>query len=183
MTGSNQNNLILFGYQSCGKSYFGKLLSRELHCPFIETDVIIEQFYREKYLEPLSCRQIANKLGEGGFRLLEMQAVDSIREVSNSVISVGGGTLINQENYSKVKKRGKLIFLDVEKQIIKQRIFKDGVPSYLNQHDPENSFEQMYDQRLPIYAKLAMFTVTLQDKSVRQVLDELTSIYTERDSK
>lgn len=171
------SNLILFGYQSCGKSYFGKLLSKELNCPFIETDVKVEELYREKYLETLLCRQIAIKLGEAAFRLLEMEVVDSIRETSSSVISVGGGTLINQENYIKIKKGAKLVFLEVEKEIIKQRIFANGVPSYLNQHDPVRSFEQMYELRKPIYAKLAMFTVTLQDKSDRQVLDELTAIY------
>lgn len=177
MKNSLPNNLILFGYKSSGKTYFGKLLARELGKIFIDTDLLIEEMYVKKFHETLNCRQISIKIGEEGFRSLEKEIIKSLEQVTKTIISVGGGAVLNPENCLRLEKSGKLVFLEADKETIKQRIFSTGIPSFLDPRDPEQSFERMYEERKPIYSKISTYKVNVQGKTDQQVIDELTSIF------
>ena len=85
-------NLILLGYKSSGKTYFGKLLAQELGSVFIDTDQLIEDLYQA------SCRQICLKIGEEAFRHLERSVVSSLKPQADSIIAVGGGTVLHPES-------------------------------------------------------------------------------------
>jgi shikimate kinase len=159
--------IILYGHQACGKTYFGQLLAQDLGCPFIDTDREIEAQFQE------SCRRIAKKRGEPFFRKVEAEMVQSLRIWERTVISVGGGSLFNELSYLKLKTCGILIYLELEKALIKQRLFKGGIPSYLDPHDPEASFEKMYEERQEIYEKLSPYKVHLSGKTDSQILGEL----------
>lgn len=176
MKNSLHSNLILLGYKSSGKTYFGKLLAQELGQIFIDTDQLIEELYEKKIHERLNCRQISIKIGEEGFRLLERKIIDSLGQVTKAVISVGGGAVLSPENCLRLRKNGKLVYLEVDKAIIKQRIFSAEIPSFLDPQDLEQSFEKMYAERKPIYLKVSTFKVSVQEKTDRQVLDELLII-------
>lgn len=176
MKNSLHSNVILLGYKSSGKTYFGKLLAQELGEIFIDTDQLIEELYEKKFQEKLNCRQISIKIGKEGFRLLEREIIDSLGQVTKAVISVGGGAVLNPENCLGLRKNGKLVYLEVDKAIIKQRIFSGEIPSFLDPQDLEQSFEKMYEERQPIYSKVSTFKVSIQEKTDRQVLDELLII-------
>lgn len=169
-------NLILFGYKSSGKTHFGRLLSQELECSFIDTDQLIEELYEKKYFKKLNCREISIKISAEGFRLLETTVIESLKEVSNTIISVGGGAVLNPENCLMLKKHGKLIYLEVDKETIRQRIFENEIPSFLDPKDPDGSFERMYEERKAIYSTISTFKVNLLKKTDRQILDELIFI-------
>ena len=169
-------NLILFGYKSSGKTYFGKLLSQELGCGFVDTDQLVEDFYEKKFCKRLNCRQISIQIGEEGFRQLERYVIDSLEGVTNTVIAVGGGVVLNPVNCDSLSRNGKFVYLEVEKKIIKERIFREGVPSFLDSHNLERSFEAMHEKRKPIYENMGLFKVSVRGKTDRQVLDELQKI-------
>lgn len=176
MKNSLHYNLILLGYKSSGKTYFGKLLAKELGEIFIDTDQLIEELYEKKFHVKLNCRQISITIGEEGFRSLEREIIDSLGQVTKAVISIGGGAILDPENCLKLRKNGKLVYLEVDREIIKERIFSGGIPSFFNPQDPERSFEKMYAERKPIYSKVSTFKVSIQEKTDRQVLDELIII-------
>ncbi|MDR3624107.1 MAG: shikimate kinase [Chlamydiales bacterium] len=173
---TNPSNLILFGHKSCGKTYFGRLLTQELGHMFIDTDSSIEKLYEKEFHEQLNYRQIAIKIGQASFRMLERRIIDSLELTTLTTIAVGGGTVLNPENLSKLKMCGRLVYLEVNKEIIKQRIFLNGVPIFLDPHDPINSFEKMYDERNLIYNKISRFKVSIHGKTDQQVLTELKNI-------
>lgn len=164
-------SIVLYGHQACGKTYFGQLLARDLDCPFIDTDREIEAQFS------LSCREIAQKWGEPFFRKIEEEIIQSLDIRKQTVISIGGGAILNETSYLKLKVCGILIYLELEKDLIKQRVFEKGVPSYLDAHDPDDSFEKMYEERLNIYEKLSPYKVSLSGKSDAMVLDELTNLF------
>ena len=166
-------NLILFGYKSSGKSFFGKLLAQDLECRFIDTDQLVEQLYKEEFQEEYNCRQISMKIGEAGFRNLEERVIDHLKEVANTIIALGGGAVLNPINCLKLEKLGRLVYLEADKETIKHRIFSTGIPSFLDPKDPEKSFERMYEERKPIYEKVSSFKIKIHGKTNQQVLDEL----------
>jgi shikimate kinase len=173
MKNEQSQNLILIGYKSSGKSFFGSLLAQELEIPFIDTDQWIEKLYKKEFQEECNCRHISIKMGESGFRMLEERVIDDLKEISNAIIALGGGAILNSENCLKLKRLGRLVYLEADKEILKRRIFINGIPSFLDPKDPENSFERMYEERRPIYEKVSSFKIKLQGKTDRQVLNEL----------
>lgn len=166
-------NLILYGYKSTGKTYFGQLLSKDLGWVFIDTDQQIEKHFEQNFHEKLDCRQISVKIGEEGFRLLEKQIIIRLKHQTDAIISLGGGAVLDPENCRLLNKMGKLIYLEHDKEIIKSRILKEGIPSFLDSNDPEASFNQMYNARKLIYERTSSYHVNLQNKANHQVLEEL----------
>lgn len=176
MKSSNKDlpkNLILFGFKSSGKTHFGSLLAQKLESLFLDTDLLIEELYKKEFHEVCNCRQISLKLGEAGFRALEGRVIESLKGVTNAVIALGGGAVLNPLNCANLEKLGKLVYLEADKETIKRRIFCTGIPSFLNPKDPENSFENMYEARRPIYEKVSSFSIKIEGKTDQQILDEL----------
>lgn len=173
MKNEQYQNLILFGYKSSGKTFFGSLLAQELGILFIDTDQCIEKLYKKEFQEESNSRQISLKMGEVGFRMLEERVIDDLQEVTNAIIALGGGAVLNPKNCLKLEKLGKLVYLEADKEVIKQRIFNYEIPSFLDPKNPINSFERMYEERRPIYEKISSFKVKVHGKTDQQVLNEL----------
>jgi len=169
-------NLILFGYKASGKTFFGTLLAQKLNSFFIDTDQLIEELYKKEFQEECNCRQISIKIGEEGFRRLEKRVIDNLNGVTHTIIALGGGAVLDPENCFALRELGKLIYLEVDKETLKRRIFASGIPSFLDPQNPEDSFEKMYEERKPIYEKISTYTIALHGKTDHQILDELTML-------
>lgn len=169
-------NLILFGFKRCGKTFFGKLLAKKLHLPFIDTDRIIEHMYMQETGQKHTCREIAQKNGAPFFRNLENRAIMSLDGVQKTIISLGGGAILNPENAAFLEKLGQLVYLKADKATLKERLLAFELPSYLDPLDPEGSFEKMYQERVPIYEKIPAIQVKTDHKSEQQVIEELSSL-------
>lgn len=170
-------NLILFGFPMSGKTHFGKKLSLNLHLPFIDTDHLIEEAYRKQYHQALSCRQIAEQKGGTFFRSLEKKVVHALTHVKESIISIGGGALLDPENLIQLSFLGTLVYLIPDKEVIKQRILSSELPYYLDPEDPEESFEDMYVERSKLFKSVKAKHVDLKEKLESQVLEELKLIW------
>lgn len=170
------SNLILLGYKASGKTYFGKRLAKQLCRPFLDTDDLIEKRYKETRGESLSCRQIARLLGEGFFRLLELEVLESLQSAQGAIIALGGGAVLDTKARLLVKELGTLIYLDVDKETLKNRVLRGEIPAFLDQKDPEGSFEKMYSERRPIYNHLSDIKIEVYGKTDQEVLDELKAL-------
>jgi shikimate kinase len=151
-------NIILFGFKGAGKSYLGKLLSERLQLHFIDTDRLIEE------RNGLSCREIALKIGLDGFRVLEKEIILDLKS-TKSVISIGGGTLLDSDNVNHLKTLGHFIYLDTSKEVLKKRWAQDKMPAFF-------SFEEMYRERQPVFEKIEAIRVKTDNKTVAEILDE-----------
>ncbi len=169
-------NVILFGFKSCGKTTFGKLLSERLSRPFIDTDAMIEEEYFLLKGEHISCREIHMKVGEEGFRSLETQALASLQNVQNCIIAVGGGMILHRTNLELLEKMGHLIYLSLDKETLKKRVLGATLPSYLDPFDPEGSFNLMYENRKMLYERVRADKIDLRNKTNEAVLEELVQL-------
>lgn len=147
-------NLLLFGFKATGKTHFGKLLSIEMHRPFIDTDDLILELYKKESGKKHSVREIHKKLAEPAFRSLEKRALHLLKNVKDSIIALGGGAVLDPENVEFLQTVGALVFLKASAEKLKERIFKDELPSFLDPKDPEGSFYEMVQERGAIYRSI-----------------------------
>lgn len=169
--------LILIGMKTCGKTTVGKLLSQKLGLSFVELDNEIETKHFLDKNEKLSFREIFRKYGKTYFRNIES---DTLLELSKLladkefVFASGGGTPLKNKNSKILKKLGFNIFLNVDKEILLERILKDGISSFFPFPDnPEKSLDELLKQRLPIYEQLAQFSLTINIETPEEIVDKI----------
>lgn len=162
----NYRNIILIGMPSSGKSTVGKPLSKELEMQFIDTDALI--FDREK-------RQLKDIVNEDGLdKFLEIQE-NVILEISadNHVISTGGSVIYNKKAMEHLKREGFVIFLDVRLDEINNRL--EGGRRFARNED--QSFEDLYKERLPLYLNYADAKIDCTTKDVCSIIKEISELY------
>lgn len=169
-------NLLLFGFKASGKTHFGKLLAHQLHRPFIDTDDLILELYLKETGKRHKLREIYRSLGEEGFRALETRALGALRQVKEAIIAVGGGAVLKEENVQLLQSVGALVFLQASPEKLKERIFKEELPAFLDPKDPEGSFYRMVQEREPIYRSIAARRVDTDALDEAGVLASLRSI-------
>lgn len=170
------NNIILCGLQKSGKTTVGKLLAAKLNRPFSDTDNLIEQAYAEQTGLSLSCREIYIKEGQAAFRALEKQQIALLVSVKQRVIALGGGSLIDGDSASLLQTMGPLVYLKTPSQIIWNRIQTVNFPAHLAAADPEKSFKEMVDKRLPLYETYATHVIDTSGRTVDELLVAILAI-------
>jgi len=168
-------NVILVGFKSCGKTTAGKELAKELNLEFIEVDELLEELYYEKYNERLSFKEIYKKHGEEFFRKLESEALIRLKDKKNIVLSLGGGTVLSEQNRKVMKEIGTIVYLDVDKSILLDRILNaDELPAFLDKDRSEKSFEEIFDKRKPIYSEIADYRIKIKDEPISEILKKIS---------
>ena len=104
---SEKENIVLIGMPSCGKSTVGALVARALMREHIDTDSLIERTAEMKISDIFSLR------GEKEFRDIEESAIREAANHSGAVISTGGGAILREENIHRLKRNGRLYFIDM----------------------------------------------------------------------
>src|SRR5688572_4745869 len=104
-SGNKMPHIFLYGPPGTGKSTVGKILARNLKLPFIDLDRVIEK----NAGMPIS--QIMEGQGEPAFRNLESMAVQNVIAEKESVIALGGGALLREENRTIAENNGKIVLL------------------------------------------------------------------------
>jgi shikimate kinase/3-dehydroquinate synthase len=113
-------HIFLYGPVGAGKSTVGKVLARDLHLPFLDVDDVIEASAGR------TIYQIMMGQGETACRDLETAALKQIISEQESVIALGGGALLRQENRALVENNGRVIFLASEIQTLLERLGSDS---------------------------------------------------------
>lgn len=102
----SKENIVLCGMPSSGKSTVGKILAEKLSMSFVDTDDMI--------VEMTGCpiTDIFRKMGETAFRNIESEAVREASGLGGHVIATGGGAILRDENVRRLKRNGRIFFLD-----------------------------------------------------------------------
>jgi len=109
-------HIFLYGPPGTGKSTIGKILARNLKLPFIDLDRVIETD------AGMSIPQIMEEQGESAFRDLETDALKKLINEKESVIALGGGALLREENRAFAESHGKVVLLMADVETLFQRI-------------------------------------------------------------
>ena len=108
---------FLVGMPSCGKSSLAKIIGKEINIQFIDLDKEIE------IVEKRSINEIFNLKGEGYFRKIESEVLNSIIKSNKSfIMATGGGTPCYNDNMKIINNNGISIFLDVKISELETRL-------------------------------------------------------------
>ncbi|MDC1053691.1 shikimate kinase [Alphaproteobacteria bacterium] len=113
---NNKLNISLSGMMGSGKSAIGKILANKLDYNFIDVDRMIE-IDAEK-----TIKKIFEEDGEEYFRDLEEKITINVLEHKETIVSLGGGAIINKKIRSSIKKNSYNIYLNVDVDILTKRL-------------------------------------------------------------
>ncbi|MDP2103697.1 MAG: shikimate kinase, partial [Candidatus Gracilibacteria bacterium] len=156
-----KKNIIIYGMRGTGKSSIGRLLSQKLDKVFVDLDEYINKKIGEE------IQTYIEKKGWDEFREREYECLREVLESNHddSVISLGGGTIIFERNQNLILKNNyKLIYVysDIEK--IQKRIQKDqsegSTRNSLTGKNVIDELTEIYEKRKDMYERFYDFKVT-----------------------
>lgn len=160
--------VVLVGSMGAGKTTVGRLLADALGCPFADTDQIIEVTAGKPVAE------IFVDDGEENFRELERAAVADALATRHGVLALGGGAVLDERTRALLADRP-VVFLKVGLADAASRVGL-GVSRPLLLGNVRGRIKQLLDERTPIYASLARFTVETDGLDAAQVADRVLAL-------
>jgi len=167
---------ILIGPPGAGKSTVGPLLAARLGVGFLDTDGRVEAVAGK----PVSDIFIED--GEPAFRALEREAVawaisaggaGQGGEVRGPVIGLGGGAVLDPAT-QRLLAGQPVVYLATGFAAAAKRVGLDR-PRPLLAVNPRATLRALLEQRLPVYEKLAWFTVSTDDRAPEEIAAEIAA--------
>ena len=140
-------NIFLYGPSGSGKSTVGKLLAHRLGRVWFDLDDEIEKQIGTS-LEVFFTTQ-----GESSFREIESSTLNQVLiKNPSAVISLGGGTLLNDQNRFAAENSGQVVVLSANLEVLLARLLADNHARPLIKADPRQSFTALLERRQSHYA-------------------------------
>lgn len=157
-------NLFFGGMKHCGKSTHGRFIAEKFTFPFDDLDNLIEKLYLKETGTAKTFREIFKERGREGFQKLEYDALATwlkaaAVEGKNGVLALGGGVASNPAVLKLLKSGGKFVYIKQPEELLYERIIRKGVPPFLDEKRPQESFSELYRQRTAVYEQAADLTV------------------------
>ncbi|MBQ8308749.1 MAG: shikimate kinase [Clostridia bacterium] len=163
-------NIVLIGMPTSGKTTIGTELSAVIGYGYIDSDsVIVARAGR-------NLRELIAELGNEKYLDFEAK-VNAEIAARRCVIATGGSAIYRENGMNKLKENGIVVYLKMSYEEMQRRlgdiatrgvVLKEGF-----------TLRDMYEERLPLYAKYADITVEIDGKSlgecvqlVREALDK-----------
>jgi shikimate kinase len=142
--------VYLVGMPGSGKSTVGPVLAGRLGVPFVELDAEVER------ADGRTVREIFEQDGEERFRELEAAALLECAARDPSVVSCGGGVVLEPANRVTLRATGVVVFLSVPLDVLATRV-APAEDRPLIRH--EGDLERLLGLRDPLYREFAAHVV------------------------
>ncbi len=162
-----KSNIVLIGMPGCGKSTIGRLLAKKLGKKAVDADRLIEE------REGMKLQEIIDAKGNDYFSKLEEDVLSSI-ECEDHIISPGGSVCYYPKAMEHLGRIAELVYIEVSCRELRRRIRNMQTRGIV--FKPNQSFEDLYKERTPLYKKYAghiINTTGLSPKEATQRLLEL----------
>ena len=159
-------NIVLVGMMGAGKTTVGELLATKLNRELKDIDRVIEQEQKKSIIE------IFTDDGEEAFRKLESETIEKFSNMSDLIISTGGGALEKANNLSNLQKNGIIIYLKADIEELYKRVKNETQRPLLKEQDPLEVIKKLIKKREKFYL-MANITIITDNKSPEKITEEI----------
>lgn len=142
--------VFLVGMPGSGKSTVGPELAERLGVSFVELDTEIERAAGE------TVRDIFASEGEARFRELEAAALVQVAGRDPSVVSCGGGVVLEPANRVTLRAAGEVVFLSVPLDVLKARVVPSAERPLIHE---AADLDRLFRDRERLYREFAAHVV------------------------
>jgi shikimate kinase len=172
--------IILIGPPGAGKTTVGSLLAGRLGVGFTDTDAVVEAAAGK------SVSDIFISDGEPEFRRLEREAVAAALAAGEAtqtgtgtpvtgVLGLGGGAVMDGQTQARLAGRA-VVYLETGFAELAKRVGLDRARPLLIGTNPRAQLKSLLDQRLPVYDRLAWFTVSTNGREPEAIAAEIAAV-------
>ncbi|MDE0841899.1 MAG: shikimate kinase [Porticoccaceae bacterium] len=157
-------SIALIGMPGSGKSTLGVLLAKKLGWYFIDTDIGIQT------AAGITLQEIIDDQGYLYLRTLEEQTLLHV-PLPNNVIATGGSAVYSAAGMAHIKSLAKVVYLQVSVDELERRIDDYGQRGIARR--PDQTFEDLYLEREPLYRQYADIVIDCADASTQKITANL----------
>src|SRR5690349_7417983 len=168
------HNLILTGQIGVGRVTVGRLIARQFGAVFVDLDTELQ------LREGMPAEEIRQLFGEQRLRGLEDEVIRELSLRRSAVLSVGGPTLMEPNNRSRLLNSGPILILTCDLNEVLRRLHASQGARF---HDPKVRSTALYQIRreqqiLQVEGLPTLDTTTL---SIEQVAEHASRFWREQD--
>lgn len=165
--------ISLIGYRGTGKTTVARLLAGLLGYDWVDADVEVELRAGK------SIASIFADEGEQAFRDLEAAVVADLCQRESTVLALGGGAILREENRECLRACQQVVWLQASAETIAERIGGDpttaGRRPNLTNRGGRTEIEQLLATREPIYRACATLEVDTEGKDPAEIAAEIAA--------
>lgn len=170
------NHIVVIGFMGSGKTRVGRQLAKDLGLEFLDVDKKIVKDMK------MSIADIHDRFGEPFYRALETKTIKDMLEVKErTVLSVGSGLPVQEQNHKYLKELGTIIYLKASVVTLKERLSGDNTRPPLKGANLTEKITRMLAERAPIYESLADITVVTGETTFQNLIREIEAKLAERE--
>ena len=165
-----KRHIYLSGFMGAGKSRIGRQLCEKFGWPFFDTDDEIERQAGK------IIKDIFEDDGESVFRRMESEVITALAERTiPSIISLGGGALMDENNFQKIGASGILVYIKSAPEFIYERIKHSTKRPLLQKDDKEKMMariRELLKQRSALYER-ADIVYNRDNQTLKEIVENL----------
>lgn len=147
-------NLYLVGFMGTGKSTVGRAAAARLGFQLIDSDHEIER------AQGRTITEIFAQDGEPAFREMEKAFIEGGHPGERTVVSCGGGLVVQPGMLETLRSRGIVICLHASLETVLARTSRSRNRPLLEVENPEERIRTLYAAREPVYRRAGTMVLT-----------------------
>jgi shikimate kinase len=145
-----RNNIALIGMAGVGKSHIAKKIATISHYEYMETDKLVAEQANKEGMR-------YHELSDDDFLRIEKDIFMNLGDLSGKIIDTGASVIYDQDIMSKIAELAHIIYIKDSIDVIVGRFNARGPVPLMGIEG--KTFEQLFDERRPLYEKYAQSTV------------------------
>ena len=168
---NNKLNITLCGMMGSGKTAIGRILANKLDYNFIDVDKMIEIEAKK------TIKKIFDEDGEEYFRDLEEKITINILKHKETIVSLGGGAIINNNIRNSIKKNSFNIYLKVNVGILTRRLRSSKTRPLIYKKNIKKELINLVNNREKFYRKADLIInnekniIETTEKIIRKIIN------------